>query len=132
MLKAALLATLLFWLLIISDENNFDSYLIGIIIISYIPIFMVCSVTILFTIVPFFLIEKKDISNDKMFKKYFPYYTVVVFVISLFYTLTSNYKNFTSAFFITALFTLMQTWIWLCKPKLYTEKKITEKKLVSS
>jgi hypothetical protein len=113
LLKAICLATGLFWILIISEDFNQISLLI---LISIIPITIVCSITIIVTITPFFWLAKENVSNHEIFKKYFPYYSIINFGISLYFIIDTNFENFICAFFITAFITLMQSWIWICKP----------------
>lgn len=109
------MATIIFWTLILSEIGDDGLFMAVIIVISYIPIFIVCSVAILFTIVPLFLFEKKELEYHKMFDKYFPYYSIIVFLTSSYFIITSNFDKSVCVFLITAFFTLMQSWIWICK-----------------
>ena len=113
LLKAICLATGLFWILIISEDFNQISLLI---LISIIPITIVCSITIIVTITPFFWLAKENVSNHEIFKKYFPYYSIITLGISTHFVILSNFESYVCAFFITAFITLMQSWIWICKP----------------
>ena len=113
LLKAICLATGLFWILIISEDFNQISLLI---LISIIPITIVCSITIIVTITPFFWLAKENVSNHEIFKKYFPYYSIITFGIFTHFVILSNFESYVCAFFITAFITLMQSWIWICKP----------------
>lgn len=114
LLKAICLATVLFWILIIPEDLNQISPLF---IISIIPIAIVCSLTIIVTITPFFWLAKEGVNDNEIFKKYFPYYSIITFGISVYYIIDTNFESFVCAFFITAFLTLMQSWIWICKPK---------------
>jgi hypothetical protein len=113
--KASAFATILFWILIFSEKFESESFIIAILILSIIPILIVCSLTILFTIAPFFLFKKNNISNDEIFKKYIPYYSIIIFGISTYYMISTKFNNIVCAFFITAFFTLIKSWIWICK-----------------
>ncbi|ARV16649.1 hypothetical protein [Polaribacter sp. SA4-12] len=113
LLKAICLATVLFWILIIPEDLNQISPLF---IVSIIPIAIVCSLTILVTITPFFWLAKEGVTDHEIFKKYFPYYSIITFGILIYFVILSNFESFVCAFFITAFITLMQSWIWICKP----------------
>jgi hypothetical protein len=113
LLKAICLATGLFWMLIISEGFSQISLLI---LISIIPIAIVCSLTIIVTITPFFWLAKENVSNHEIFKRYFPYYSIITFGISTHFVILSNFESYVCAFYITAFITLMQSWIWICKP----------------
>ncbi|PQJ79251.1 hypothetical protein [Polaribacter porphyrae] len=115
LLKAALFATVLFWTLILSEKFEKGYFIIAIIIISIIPIFIICSLAVLYTILPLFLLEKKDLNSHEMFQKYFPYYAIIIFGICCFFVVNSNFDEPEFMFAITVFFTLMQSWIWLCK-----------------
>ena len=113
LLKAICLATVLFWILIISEDFYQISLLI---LISIIPIAIVCSLTIIVTITPFFWLAKENVTDHEIFKRYFPYYSIITFGISTHFVILSNFESYVCAFFITAFITLMQSWIWICKP----------------
>ncbi|MFY0629973.1 MAG: hypothetical protein JXR05_06295 [Flavobacteriaceae bacterium] len=123
LLKSSLLATLIFWGLIIAEGFNIE--VIPFIIASIIPISIICSLTIMITIVPFYYIEENYMSNRKIFKKYFPYYSISIFGICSYCIVSLNFESFVCIFFITAFFTLMQSWIWIYKTP--TTKKEKEK-----
>ncbi|WP_435414690.1 hypothetical protein [Polaribacter aestuariivivens] len=109
--KASILAVVIFWTLLLTEGFVNEFILIG----AIIPISLVCSLTILITIVPFYTIEQTTLSNDKIFKKYFPYYAIVAFGISAYYIISSSFDEFVCLIFITAFFILMQSWVWICK-----------------
>ena len=121
LLKAICLATTLFWILIIPEDFNQFWF-----IISIIPIAIVCSLTIIVTITPFFWLAKENVTDHEVFKKVFPYYSIIAFGISVYFMIETNFESFICAFFITAFITLMQSWIWICKPNSITQNK-TEK-----
>ena len=115
LLKATLLATIIFWMFIFSKESFPEAYILLIIIASIIPIFIVCTFTILITIMPFFWLEQNNLSEGEIFKKYFPYYSIVAFCVFLYFMISTNFDDFVCAFSISAFFTLMQTWVWIGK-----------------
>ena len=120
--KAICLATILFWAIIFSEGFGDQVFLFS--IISIIPISIVCSLAILITITPFFILEEDTVSNHEIFKKYFPYYSIFIFGISCYYIISTNFEIFVCAFFITAFFTLMQSWIWITKTPINEKETI--------
>ena len=115
LLKATILATLLFWILIFSENSINESFIIVVIILSIIPISIVCSFVILITIMPFYWLEQNKLNEKEIFKKYFPYYSIITFCICSYFIISTNLESFICAFIITAFFTLMQTWVWAGK-----------------
>lgn len=113
LVKSTLLAAFIFWLMIFSS-SDFEYPVI--ILFSLVPIFIVCALTITFTIVPFLILEDKGLSVENIFKKHFPYYAVLAFGIAFYCIIISDFDEFLSAFMLSAFFTLMQSWVWLCKP----------------
>ncbi|MDO5980097.1 hypothetical protein [Flavivirga spongiicola] len=109
-LKSTILATCIFWIILISE--NFQNDMIPFVFLSIIPISICCTVTILFTIMPFFLLKKDGSSNKSVFKKYFPFYAIVSFSLCCYGVIE---LTFAISFFISAFFTTMQSWIWLAK-----------------
>ncbi|MDO5973543.1 hypothetical protein [Flavivirga jejuensis] len=109
-LKSTVLATCIFWIIIISE--NFQSGMIPFIFLSIIPISICCTITILFTVMPFFWFKSDGLRNETVFKKYFPFYTIVSFCLCLYgvFELT-----FAISFFVSAFFTTMQSWVWIVK-----------------
>lgn len=122
-LKSIVLATILFWFFIFSKE--FDADMVMFLFLSIIPISIFVFFTIIITIMPFIWFKKENINKDKIFKKYFPYYSIIAFSISAYNIIDSNFNIFDCGFFITVFITLVQSWVWLCKPD-------NNKKLVSS
>jgi hypothetical protein len=123
LLKATSLATILFWTLLSTEDIGTEIYFF--IIPSIIPIAIVCSLTVVITIMPFFGLEKENVPNNKIFKKYFPYYSSIAFSLCSYFIYNSNFEKVVCAFFITAFFTLMQSWVWLCKVPADLQKKNT-------
>ena len=116
-LKSTILATCIFWILIIMSEG-FQSYMIPLVFLSMIPISICCAITILLTIVPFFWFRSNGLSdglghrNKIIFNKYFPFYAIVTFCLCLYGIIE---LTFAISFFLSAFFTTMQSWIWLAK-----------------
>ena len=98
-LKAILFATILFWTLIISDEG-LNKNILSFAIISIIPIAIVCSIAVIVTITPFFWLAKEGVSDKDIFKKYFPYYSLIAFGISSYFIISTNFEDFVCAFFM--------------------------------
>lgn len=114
LLKSSLLATLIFWLMIAED---FGAFLPFAVILSTIPITLICSFSILVSILPIV-----EFGGQDSFKKYFPYYSLVVFGTFVYFLFESNFDEFLTAFLVSAFFTLMQAWVWICKSPLNPKK----------
>ena len=115
-LKSTGFATILFWLLISTSERmGNDVFLL--ILISTIPIIIICLLAITFTTMPFYWLEKNKLNSNQIFNKYFPYYSIMLFGICSYFIVISNFESFVVSFFITAFFTASQTWIWIFKLK---------------
>ena len=117
--KSTLLATIIFWLIILCKER-FYPFMILVIPLSMIPIGICCSVVILLTILPFFWNpEKSNKDNNTIFKKYFPFYSITSFSLCLygFIKVEEIY-----CFWVSAFFTSLQAWIWLTKANAKIEK----------
>lgn len=112
--KSSLLAAVVFWTIIGAD--NFDRDAILYVFLSFIPIFLCVAVVILFTICPFFWWkEKPDFSKKQVFKTFYPYYAIVAFAISAYYTMTSGFDVNVIAFFSSVFVTTNQSWFWFAK-----------------
>lgn len=75
--KSSVLASVIFWGIILSSE--FDLDITPFVLLSYIPIFLCVLIIIVGSICPFFWSAKGDIyTKTQVFKMCFPYYTVVV------------------------------------------------------
>lgn len=126
--KAAILALVLFWILIFSEKMLAESYIFMLCIVSIIPISIVSTLVVLITILPLYSLEKEKLSNLEIFKKYFPYYAITLFGTCIYLIALSNFEKIVIAFCITAFFTLMQSWVWICKPVIASKKNINETK----
>lgn len=110
-LKATLFATFLMWFLNIGEWNLLEA--IPFILLSSIPIWLVCYISIVVTILPIYSIEKNKLTNRQIFNKYFPYYTIVSFLICVFLMISEDFEMIFVYFLITAFFTASLSWIWL-------------------
>ena len=110
LLKSSLMAYSVFWLMIF-DEFEFNV----IVLLSFIPVFIVSSFTICLTVLPFLMLEKITLNPKDIFKKHFSYYTIVAFVIASYRIICSNFSQFTKAFITSAFITLMHSWVCLYK-----------------
>lgn len=115
LIKATILASILFWTLIFSEKPIDEPFIIIVVIVSIIPISIVCSFTILLTVMPFYWLEQNKLKENEIFKKYFPYYSIITFGICYYSVMNSNFNIGVSAFCITVFFTLMQSWVWAGK-----------------
>nr|WP_321243001.1 hypothetical protein [uncultured Psychroserpens sp.] len=112
--KSSVLASVIFWGIILSSE--FDLDITPFVLLSYIPIFLCVLIIIVGSICPFFWSAKGDIyTKTQVFKMCFPYYTVVVFGLCCFGIYASNYDLYFTAFFISAYITTSQSWVWFAK-----------------
>jgi len=113
--KSSLLALAVFWTIILS-EDGFDADFTLLILLSCIPIFLVVTVVIIFTICPiYWLAKKEDFNKQQVFKTYFPYYTTIAFFICVFGMYSSNFDTYMIAFFSSAYITTSQSWVWFAK-----------------
>ena len=129
-LKASLLATIIFWILDIS--SGYYNHISPFIIFSIIPIAILCSIVICITIMPFIWSEREDKNRNEIFKKYFPYYSIIAFAICCYFIIESNFEKSTCTFFITAFLTMMQSWVWICKVSVTVETEKTNLKIESN
>lgn len=113
LIKATGLATSIFWLILLPEYPTVS--IIISILLSLIPIFICCLLTIVFTVFPFFWFFEDTLGKKQVFKTYFPYYVILIFSICLFAINLFNYELFAIAFFASAFFTLLQTWVWYSK-----------------
>uniref|UniRef100_UPI0040493E13 hypothetical protein n=1 Tax=Gelidibacter sp. TaxID=2018083 RepID=UPI0040493E13 len=112
--KSSVLATFVFWIIVSYDGLNPN--LLPLIILSFIPVFISCSIVILVTICPFFwLAEAKKFDKQQIFKRYAPYYSIICFGLCLFGILSNSDSAFLIGFFIAVFVTTMQSWVWFAK-----------------
>lgn len=117
-MKATMLSTTIFWLVIFSED--FQEEMFPFVLISIIPISICCALTIFITIVPFFsCINKIEITN--IYKKYFPFYAIVIFCLCFYGIWESHFNVYPISFFVSAFFTCMQSWTWIVKDNMLPE-----------
>ena len=110
--KSSLLALVIFWTIICAEEG-LDNDLVLVILLSFIPIFLVVTIVITGSICPIFWFAKKENRNSiQIFKRYFPYYAIIAFFSSVFGIIISNYDIYLMAFFVAAFITSSQSWVW--------------------
>ena len=113
-LKSTLLAASIFWLFYI--DHVFTSRIITYVLISFLPIFICCLMTISASIYPFFLIGgKSKIARQKTFTIYFPYYVMIAFSFSGVLLNATQFDPFLLSFLTSAFITTCQSWVWFAK-----------------
>ncbi len=121
-IKAILLATAIFWTIIITED--FQTEMFPFILLSIIPISICCALTIYITIVPFFIFNKYN--NIETYKRYFPFYAIICFSICFYGIWKSGFNVFSISFFVSAFFTTMQTWTWIVKENISIETQLNQ------
>ena len=113
--KSSFLALVIFWI-VIGSKEGLDNDLVVLILLSFIPIFLVVAIVIIGTICPiYWLAKKEDFNNLKIFKTYFPYYTTIAFLICVFGIIISDFDIYLIAFYLSAFITSSQSWVWFAK-----------------
>jgi len=116
LLKSTLLATLIFWTINFTEEMDINY--VPIVILSIIPIFICCAITITLTICPiFWLLENEKMSKKRIFKTCFPIYSIIAFSLCAKSIYTIQSEIFFISFLITAYITTAQSWVWFAKEK---------------
>lgn len=114
-LRAAGLSFMIFWTIIISEGNMpIDAF--PFILLSIIPIFLCCTLAIIFTLAPVYWFYEKKMSAQKIYDIYFPYYTIFIFLLGLSAALITKFEIVPLAFIVSAFFTLLLCWRWIIKP----------------
>lgn len=109
--KSTLLATIAFWSIIFSDQFAWD--MLPFVLISIIPIFVFCVITITLTIRPFFWVMKTEVFDKKaVFRTVFPYYSILCFAFCMWGIMISNNQIYFIAFFTSAFISTSQSWVW--------------------
>lgn len=124
--KSSMLALAIFWI-VISSKEGLDNDLVVLILLSFIPIFLVVAIVIIGTICPIYWLTKKESFNNlQIFKTYFPYYTIVAFLICVFGIIISDFEIYLIAFYVSAFITSSQSWVWFAEEdklkKLFSQK----------
>lgn len=115
LLKSSFLAFCIFWLQIAFEDFNTIIDIGFYIILSFVLIFIICSLTIFVCILIVYYIVRDNLNDRQIFKKFFPYSAILIFTFCAYCIVFSNFKTYVCIFFITVFFTLMQSWVWLCK-----------------
>lgn len=113
-LKATGLATTLIWVLNVS-RSNFNINAVPFVLLTIIPIWIVCYISILTTIYPFRLYNRKNRTDKQLFNRYFPYYSICVFFGCVVACMYSNFDKIIINFFSTVFFTATTSWVWYFK-----------------
>lgn len=112
--KSCLLATSVFWIVIISED--FEANMLPFVFLSLIPIFLCVTIVIMLTICPFFWWKNQaNFNNRQVFKTYFPYHAIMAFVICVLGIMASDFDIYLIAFFSSAFITINQSWLWFAK-----------------
>lgn len=112
-LKMTILLSLIIW--IVSFSNGFDIGWVIYLILLMIPIAIFWALIMFFTIMPFFWFHKKDIDKSIVFKRYFPFYSIITFLYFSYVIIDSKFENYIVITLSIFYFALMQSWCWLCK-----------------
>ena len=115
--KAAMLSSGLLTLAFSSTQDLYNYDLVMIFFISLLITFFISLGMIIFTVLPFYYIEYERSNTRMMFKKFFPYYTIVCFSCCLFIIITQNFEEISILLFSIAYVTAAQSWVWFFKPK---------------
>lgn len=109
--KSTVLATLIFWSIIFTEQFALD--MLPFVFLSIILIFVVCIIVITLTIRPFFWVMETEVFNRKsVFRTVFPFYCILCFGLCITGILISNHEIYFIAF-LTALFIgTSQSWVW--------------------
>ncbi len=125
--KCIVLASIMFWIIVSSEESSEPIFFF--VVLSSIPIALVVSATILFTVCPFFWNGRhKNRTNVEIFKMYFPYYSIAIFSLCTIGIISSDFNIYETAFYVSAFFTTNFSWIWFAKEPLtytYTQNSTT-------
>ncbi|MBQ0787459.1 MAG: hypothetical protein KBT69_08165 [Oceanihabitans sp.] len=114
--KSSLLAGSIFWTILATD--NFNWGMIPVVFLSFIPIFICCSLVILVTICPiFWLLESEHYSKQKVFKTCFPIYTIITFSLCCYGIYHAFSEVYMIGFYVSAYITTAQSWVWFGKEK---------------
>ena len=115
-LKSTLLAAPLFWISIFIEEGLYVEML-PFLLLSIIPTFIICLLAIVFTITPIWWFNKNNLNYNEFFKRYFPFYSIILFGVCSYFIIISNFKGIAVGFLFTVFFTAIQTWVWIFKPE---------------
>ncbi|WP_156112443.1 hypothetical protein [Lacinutrix jangbogonensis] len=115
--KSTLLATCVFWIINFTEE--FDQDILGLVLLSIIPICICVTLVIILTICPvFWFLKKEDESNYSLAKRCFPYYIILMFGLCALGATTTYYELYFISFLVSAFITTAQSWVWFTKEKM--------------
>jgi hypothetical protein len=110
-IRAAVLATTLFNLLLFSKEN-IDRDIVWVIPISFFIFLLISFFAIIITVSPF---NNEDKESREIFHKYFPYYSILLFISVFSFSYINDFESFTLLVSITTFFTANAAWVWYYK-----------------
>jgi len=114
--KSSILAASIFWIIILSESFEWD--MLPFIFLSLIPIYVICGLTILITICPiFWFLENDGYNKLRIFKTYFPIYTIIAFGFCIYSIYKYSFDVFALSFYASAYITTSQSWVWFAKEK---------------
>ena len=112
--KSTLLATAVFWIILITD--SFNAEMIPFVPLSMIPIFFCCAITISLTISPlFWWFESLTFEKKQVFLTFFPIYCIAVFGLCVALIVGCDFEIYSIAFATSAFISTSQSWIWMSK-----------------
>ncbi len=116
--KSSLLAASIFWIVLLSSDLGMNWDFIPYMFLSLIPIYIICALTILITICPiFWFLENDNCSRQRIFKTYFPIYTIIALGFCLYRVYKSSFDILDLSFYVSAYITTVQSWVWFAKTK---------------
>lgn len=119
--KAAFLSASILWTMLAAEEDILDGVLIILIPISILILLIISFFAILITLLPFLKNESEGLNCYKIFKKYFPYYSILIFSALTFNIFYNDFDYYSIIFSATTFLTAMQSWVWFFKTKKINE-----------
>lgn len=122
--KSALLATLLLIIYLLVFEGGFFNAIPIVLFLGYIITFLISLGMIITTLLPFYSFSKSN-DTQKIFKIYFPYYAVFLFLFLVTFTVFKD-SIIDDLIFIPVItfITAMQAWVWFFKVKKNDKNKV--------
>ena len=115
--KAAFLSASILWVMLAAEEDILDGVIIILIPISILILLIISFFAILITLLPFLENESEGLSCYKIFKKYFPFYSMLIFSALTFNIFYNDFDYYSIIFSTTTFLTAMQSWVWFFKTK---------------
>lgn len=110
-LKATGISFTIFWSII--STKGIDFKMIPWTLVSLFPIAIIVTLVISITIIPFYAFNKETKSYREIYNTYFPYYSVVAFILCAYGIIKSEFEIDLVAFFSAAFITTCKSWQWL-------------------